>query len=231
MILALSDVSFAFRQRRRRVQVLDGFDLSVAPGERVALLGESGSGKSTVLRLASGVLVADAGTVTLMDHDLGRASVAQRAALRLAHVAHIYQDFRLFDALTAEENVGFVPRLCGASASAALDDARECLRRVGMGRRLQHRPGELSGGECQRVAIARALVAGPDLVLADEPTGALDAARRDEILDVMFSVLPDAAFILVTHDPTVAARASRVVEMPAMPGATAPINPGSVRAS
>jgi len=214
MILALSDVSFAYRQGRRRVQVLDDFDLVVAPGERVALLGESGSGKSTVLRLASGVLVADAGTVTLMDRDLGQASVAQRAALRLAHVAHIYQDFRLFDALTAEENVAFVPRLRGTPVSEALDAARKCLGRVGMGRRLQHRPKELSGGECQRVAIARALVAGPDLVLADEPTGALDAARRDETLDVMFSVLPDAAFVLVTHDPTVAARASRVVQMP-----------------
>jgi predicted ABC-type transport system involved in lysophospholipase L1 biosynthesis ATPase subunit len=129
-------------------------------------------------------------------------------------VAHIYQDFRLFDALTAEENVGFVLRLRGVAASEALQEARGCLTQVGMGRRLQHRSGELSGGECQRVAIARALVAAPDLVLADEPTGALDAQRRDEILDVMFSVLPAAAFVLVTHDPQVAARAHRVVEMP-----------------
>jgi predicted ABC-type transport system involved in lysophospholipase L1 biosynthesis ATPase subunit len=216
MILDLSHVSFAYRRGRRRIQVLEGFDLMVAPGERVALLGESGSGKSTVLRLASGVLVAGAGTVTLMGQDLGRASVAQRASLRLRHVAHIYQDFRLFDELTAEENVAFVLRLRGAAAAEAQHDARDCLARVGMARRLQHRPGELSGGEGQRVAIARALVASPDLVLADEPTGALDARHRNEILDVMFEVLPSAAFVLVTHDPTVAARATRVVEMPNM---------------
>lgn len=215
MILTMDDVTFAYRRGRRRIPVLQGFDLRIAAGERVALLGESGSGKSTVLALASGVAQPDAGQVILAGQDLGRLSVGRRAALRLRHVAHVYQDFRLFPQLTAEENVAFPLRLRGESGPEALEAARACLRKVGIGHRLEHRPGELSGGERQRVAIARALVAKPDLVLADEPTGALDARLRDEILDVLFGVLPKAAFVLVTHDPQVAARASRVVELSA----------------
>ena len=107
MILTMDDVTFAYRRGRRRIPVLDGFDLQIETGERVALLGESGSGKSTVLALASGVAKPDAGTVTLAGKDLGGLSVGQRAALRLRYVAHVYQDFRLFPQLTAEENVAF----------------------------------------------------------------------------------------------------------------------------
>ncbi|WP_051208776.1 ABC transporter ATP-binding protein [Propionicicella superfundia] len=212
-VLELDDVSLSFIHRRRRVHVLDEFSMTVAPGERVALLGESGSGKSTVLALASGVRLPETGDVRLFGDSLVGASSAARAALRLRHLAHIYQDFRLLPMLTAQENVAFVLRLRDESRQSALAKAEEALREVGMARRLGHRPAELSGGEQQRVAIARALVSRPSLLLADEPTGSLDATKRDGILDLMLRVIPDAAIILVTHDPAVAERASRVVEL------------------
>jgi putative ABC transport system ATP-binding protein len=212
-ILALTGVSYSYLRGRRRVRALTGFSMAVAPGERIALLGESGSGKSTVLALASGTRLPDLGEVVFQGQQLSHLGVAARADLRLKHMAHVYQDFRLFPMLTALENVAFAPRLKGEDARRAAAVAEKALRRVGMQRRLEHRPAELSGGEQQRVAIARALVSQPRLLLADEPTGSLDASKREEILDLMFEVLPDAAMVLVTHDPAVAARMSRIVRV------------------
>lgn len=139
--------------------------------------------------------------------------VHHRAAFRLAHIAQIYQDFELLPMLTALENVALLPRLKGAQRDVANDQAEVALEEVGMGHRLGHLPTELSGGEQQRVSIARAVVARPSLLLADEPTGALDAERRDEILDLMFDRLSGTTTVLVTHDPAVASRADRVVRM------------------
>jgi predicted ABC-type transport system involved in lysophospholipase L1 biosynthesis ATPase subunit len=199
--------------RGHRVSVLEGLSLDVEKGEHVSLLGESGSGKSTVLDLVAALRVPDEGEVVVLGRGTSSLTPAQRADLRLRHVAHIYQDFRLFPMLTAADNVAVVPRLRGAGRSEATERAVAALEEVGLGHRLGHRPDELSGGEQQRVAIARALVSGAEILLADEPTGALDAGLRTEVLDLMDAALSASARIVVTHDPAVAERASRVVTL------------------
>ncbi|MEO7132443.1 MAG: ABC transporter ATP-binding protein [Dermatophilaceae bacterium] len=211
--LEFRGVSFARHRRRRRIEILHDLSFRVAVGERVAILGPSGCGKSTILDLASGILAAESGTVVTLGHDLAAIGAPARAELRLGHIAHIYQDFRLFPMLSALDNVALVPRLKGMSREQARAEAAEALDRVGMSARTGHRPGELSGGEQQRVAIARAVVTRPTLLLADEPTGSLDADRRDEVMHLITSTCADAALVLVTHDPAVAAVASTVLRI------------------
>lgn len=211
--VSLNGASFAFRKGRRSIPVLDSFSLTVAEGEVVALLGESGSGKSTALSFVSGERLPDEGSITVLGIDLAGLSRGDRAKFRLNNVAQIYQDFQLLPMLTAVDNVALPLSLRGMPRAQASERAAQALADVGMGRRLDHRPGELSGGEQQRVAIARAVVCEPKVLLADEPTGSLDADRRDEILDLMLDRLRGTTAILVTHDPEVARRADRILQM------------------
>jgi predicted ABC-type transport system involved in lysophospholipase L1 biosynthesis ATPase subunit len=211
--VSLSGVSFAFRKGRRTVSVLESFSVAVAAGEIVALLGESGSGKSTALSLISGERLPDAGSVAVLGIELTGMSRGERAQFRLTNVAQIYQDFQLLPMSTALDNVALPLSLRGMPRAEALERADRALGDVGMARRLEHRPSELSGGEQQRVAIARAVVCEPRVLLADEPTGSLDAGRRDEILDLMLDKLRGTTTILVTHDPEVARRADRTILM------------------
>lgn len=206
-------VSFAYHHRRRTVSVLRDFSLDVGTGEVHALLGQSGCGKSTVLSLLAGLTVPSAGTVDVHGVRLEELGVNTRAAFRLARVAQIFQDFELLPRLTALENVALLLRLKGLGRARATEEAAAGLEGVGMSHRLGHLPAQLSGGEQQRVGIARAVVARPTVLLADEPTGALDAERRDEILDLMFDRLAGTTTVLVTHDPAVAARADRITRM------------------
>ena len=212
-VLSLQAVRHSYRRGGRRVPVLDDVDLTVGQGERVAVLGSSGGGKSTLLQVASGVLRPDEGQVVLLGHDLMTLRPHRRASLRLAAVGHVHQDFRLLPMLSARDNVAVVARLQGVPATQARARAEEALREVGLAHRAEHLPGELSGGEQQRVAIARAVLSPPRLLLADEPTGALDAGLREEMLEIMLRAAPDAALLLVTHDEAVAARTDRVVEL------------------
>lgn len=209
----LAEVSYIYRRRRQNVVALNSLSLRVQRGEVVALLGESGSGKSTALSLIAGLHAPSSGSVRVLGVDLGGLPSSERARFRLQHIAHIYQDFRLLPMLTASENVSFVLRLKGASEREARERAATALVSVGLSHRTDHLPKELSGGEQQRVSIARALVSEPDILLADEPTGSLDADLRDENLKLMLSVLAGATIILVTHDPVVAQRANRTVRI------------------
>ena len=212
--LQFDDVHYAYTQRKRvQVEVLRGLSFSVSAGERVALLGRSGSGKSTVLSLSSGRLVTNRGTVAVAGRDLAGLSMDERADLRLAHIAHIHQDFRLMPRYTAVENVELPLLLQGVPRTDARERAYEALARVELAHRAKHRPKQLSGGEQQRVAIARAVVRQPALLLADEPTGSLDTELRDEILEVMFRVCAASATLLVTHDPVVADAADRALRL------------------
>lgn len=206
-------MSYAYRHRRRHVVALHSFSLRVQRGEVVALLGGSGSGKSTALSLIAGLHAPSEGTVRVLGTELGSLPPSERARFRLGHLAQIYQDFRLLPMLTARENVSFVLRLRGTSEREARGRAGSALASVGLGHRLDHLPKELSGGEQQRVSIARALVSEPDILLADEPTGSLDADLRDESLELMLSALAGATIVLVTHDPVVAQRAHRTVRI------------------
>jgi putative ABC transport system ATP-binding protein len=213
VLLELVGVSKRYEQGGESVVALDGVDLSVEEGESLALVGRSGSGKSTLLHLAGGLDRPDGGAVHLDGQDLATLSVGDRARLRRREIGFIFQFFHLVPGLTVAENVGLPLLLDGRRDRNRHVDG--LLERVGLGHRASHQPGQLSGGEMQRTAIARALVAGPRLVLADEPTGNLDSTSRAAILDVLVEAVDDAgcALVLVTHDATAAQRAQRTLHL------------------
>ncbi len=190
-------------------------DLALAPAEAVAIVGPSGSGKTTLLNLLGCLDVPDSGAVLVDGHDVASLSDDARAALRARRLGFVFQQHRLLPQCSAWENV-LVPTLApGADTAGAPDRARALLSAVGLDDRLAHRPGQLSVGQCQRVALARALVNGPALLLADEPTGALDPATAAQVLDLLLAVRRDqgVALLLVTHSEAVAARADRVLHL------------------
>ncbi|MFI6147105.1 ABC transporter ATP-binding protein [Streptomyces sp. NPDC051109] len=194
------------------VHALRGIDLSVYPGELVAVMGPSGSGKSTLLTLAGGLDTPTSGHVVVEGTDITTASRKQLAALRRRSIGYVFQDYNLIPALTAAENVALPRELDGTSARKARVSALAALEEMGLGRLADRFPDEMSGGQQQRVAIARALVGDRRLVLADEPTGALDSETGESVLALLRSRCDaGAAGILVTHEPRFAAWADRVV--------------------
>ncbi|MFD3537890.1 ABC transporter ATP-binding protein [Streptomyces sp. NPDC058662] len=194
------------------VHALRGIDLSVFPGELVAVMGPSGSGKSTLLTLAGGLDTPTGGRVVVEGTDITAASRKELAALRRRSIGYVFQDYNLIPALTAAENVALPRELDGVSARKARVSALAALEEMGLGELADRFPDEMSGGQQQRVAIARALVGDRRLVLADEPTGALDSETGESVLALLRSRCDaGAAGILVTHEPRFAAWADRVV--------------------
>ncbi len=194
---------------------LDDVTLAVPAGAAVAVLGPSGSGKSTLLNLIAAVDRPDAGTVTVAGVRLDGLGEAAAARYRRAHVGMVFQFFNLLDDLTASENVVLPARLAGLGRPEARKRAAALLERLGMGRHADAYPGRLSGGERQRVAVARALINRPTLLLADEPTGALDSASGEEVRKLLVELNQEGqTLVLVTHDETLAARcATRTVRL------------------
>ena len=197
------------------LSILHEISFSVAAGEALAIIGASGSGKSTLLGLMAGLDQATSGTVTLAGEDLSRLNEDQRAALRGRLMGFVFQSFQLLPALNALENTMLPLELAGAENARATAEAM--LRRVGLSERLQHYPKHLSGGEQQRVALARAFSVKPQILLADEPTGNLDAATGNQVIDLMFGMNQEfgTTLILVTHDESLAARCSRTLRLAA----------------
>jgi predicted ABC-type transport system involved in lysophospholipase L1 biosynthesis ATPase subunit len=196
------------------VPALRGVSAAVAAGEFVAVTGPSGCGKSTLLHLLAGLEAPTSGTVLVNGTDLGRLDEDGRTAFRGRHIGVVFQAFNLLDILTAEENVALPLTLAGVPTAAATPRAREALGRVGLSGRAGHRPAELSGGEQQRVAVARALVADPPLILADEPTGNLDATSGRVVFDLLRGLAGGRrTVVMVTHDPAMARRADRIVRL------------------
>lgn len=193
--------------------ILQDISFSVTAGESVAIVGASGSGKSTLLGLLAGLDLPSCGSVRLAGEDLVGLDEDQRARLRGRLLGFVFQSFQLLPALTALENVMLPLELAGADAAEAR--AREWLERVGLSHRLGHYPKHLSGGEQQRVALARAFAPAPKLVLADEPTGNLDAQTGERIIDLMFAINAQqgTTLVLVTHDEAIARRCHRVLRM------------------
>jgi len=200
---------------RSRLTILEDVSFEIASGEAVAILGASGSGKTTLLGLLAGLDLPSAGQVLIDGVDLAALDEDGRASLRRRMVGFVFQSFQLLPALTALENVMLPMELAGSSS--ARESALSLLTRVGLAERLDHYPRQLSGGEQQRVAIARAFAGPPRLLFADEPTGNLDSATGEEIVNLMFDLNRerDTTLLLVTHDERLAARCGRRLRLKA----------------
>ena len=197
------------------LKVLHGVSFNVANGEIVSIVGASGAGKSTLLQIMGSLLTADSGEVVIDGIELSKLSENRLSDFRNRHIGFIFQSYHLLPEFTAVENVMMPMLIAGAKRSEAEARAEELLQLVGMSHRATHKPEALSGGEQQRVAIARALINRPSVVLADEPTGNLDTATRDEI-QRLFVELRDRTgqtFVIVTHDVALAERSDRTIRM------------------
>jgi len=212
-VLAAKGIGKTVKSGDADLVILRDIDLAVTPGEALAVVGASGSGKSTLLALLAGLDTPSSGSVMLDGVDLFSLDEDQRAQLRGRLLGFVFQLFQLLPALTALENVMLPLELAYADDAEAR--AREMLVRVGLGERLQHYPKHLSGGEQQRVALARAFVVRPKLLLADEPTGSLDAQSGAQIIELLFELNRElgTTLVLVTHDEALASRCTRVVRL------------------
>jgi putative ABC transport system ATP-binding protein len=208
-------VSKVYRTGHTEVHALAGLDLAVGHGELVAVMGPSGSGKTTLLNCLSGLDDIDGGRVLVEGHDLFAMTDAQRTEHRARSMGFIFQSFNLIPVFNAAENVELPLLLTGVRPREARSRAKDMLSRVGLSERASHRPNEMSGGEQQRVTIARALVARPAIVWADEPTGNLDTAMAEQVMNLLRQLNEEQGqtIVLVTHDPTIGAAAQRLIRM------------------
>ena len=212
-VLECRGIARRFTEGDSVLEVLSGVDLKIAPAERVAIIGTSGSGKTTLLQILGGLDDPDDGEVFVGGNAMHGGNEISRGEMRNRYIGFVYQFHHLLPEFTAEENVAMPLLIRRLPKSEALNQARELLARVGLGERLTHKPGELSGGERQRAAVARALITKPKLVLADEPTGNLDAGNGEHVLGLMLELNRElnTSLVIVTHDQSIAARMDRVL--------------------
>jgi len=212
-VLQCRSVVRRFREGSSTLEVLSGVDLEVRPAERVAIIGSSGSGKTTLLQIMGGLDDPDEGEVYVDGQAMHGSSELSKGELRNRYIGFVYQFHHLLPEFTAAENVAMPLLIRRESKPKALQKAGALLARVGLGERLTHKPGELSGGERQRAAVARALITRPQLVLADEPTGNLDAGNGEHVLNLMLELNQElqTSLIIVTHDHSIANRMDRVL--------------------
>ena len=214
-ILHCHQLTKRYDQGGLHVEVLKGVNLNIGIGERVAIMGASGSGKSTLLHLLGGLEKASGGEVVLDGVNINQVSAAKLARLRNKSLGFIYQSHHLLGEFTVLENVAMPLLIGGESVKQARVRASELLQRVGLGHRIEHKPGELSGGERQRAAVARALINKPCLILADEPTGNLDSKTAHQVYQLMLELNQElnVSLLVVTHDHELAARMGKVLHM------------------
>ena len=214
MIVQLKDVCKDYMRGSVVVPVLHHIDFELDEGEYVAVMGPSGSGKSTLMNLIGCLDVPTSGTYLLEGHDISSLSENQLAEIRNKKIGFVFQRFHLLPYQNAVENVALPLLYAGVGVKERRARAREALEKVGLGDRLEFMPNQLSGGQCQRVAIARAIVSNPKLLLADEPTGALDTASGEQVMEIFETLNRDGVTVLmITHEPSIAACARRVLKI------------------
>ncbi len=211
MILTMENICKSYYRGKNEVPVLHDICLSVNKGDYLAIMGPSGSGKSTLMNIIGCLDKPSSGVYRLEGEDIAARKDNALAELRNKYIGFIFQSFYLMPSMSAVENVALPLMYAGVPKKERMERAREALRGVGLGERMKFLPNQLSGGQCQRVAIARAMAGHPALLLADEPTGALDTASGEQIMD-LFDKINDAGstIIMITHEPSIAARAKTV---------------------
>ena len=214
IVMDVQDITKTLPLGREHIEILKGISFQILSGEFVSIVGPSGSGKSTLLGIIAGLDNPTNGQVLIDDVDITRMTESRLAAVRNSKIGMVFQAFNLIPTLTAQENVE-IPLYVGKHPGSPSTRARELLTLVGLAHRLNHRPNQLSGGEQQRVAIARALAADPALVIADEPTGNLDARNGENVLKLITELRAQTGktFIIATHDPLVASHADRAIRI------------------
>lgn len=214
-VLICRNVVRRFLEGDSTLEVLSGVDLNVAPAERLAIIGSSGSGKTTLLQIMGGLDEPTSGEVIVGGRSIAHTTEVEKSALRNRYIGFVYQFHHLLPEFTAQENVAMPLMIRRTAKDEAMAAAAELLGRVGLDARLGHKPGELSGGERQRAAVARALITRPSLVLADEPTGNLDAGNGAHVLSLMLELNRElkTSLVIVTHDHSIAGQMDRVLNL------------------
>jgi len=208
-------VEMAFQAGQQRFQILQGIDLEIRSGDIQLLMGPSGSGKTTLLSILAGLLTPTTGKVYLLGEEITKMSRTKLSRFRRQNIGFIFQDFNLFPALTAAENIEAVLNIKGIQGKAARYQAQALLEQVGLGLKANQKPGDLSGGQKQRVAIARALAGNPRLIMADEPTAALDSHSGHTVIELLRHLAKEGGctVLMVTHDPRIIDVADRVAHL------------------
>ncbi|MBI4355704.1 MAG: ABC transporter ATP-binding protein [Candidatus Omnitrophica bacterium] len=214
-MIAVRNLHKSYPMKPRPLEVLKGVRMEVARGQAVAIVGPSGAGKSTLLHLLAGLDRPTEGEIIVEGRALAALGDRERARFRNHSIGLVFQFYHLLPELTAQENVALPAWMDAHNRRTALERAAGCLQRVGLGDRLQHRPGELSGGEQQRVAIARALINAPPMLLCDEPTGNLDSATGETILELLWQIHAErqTTMVIVTHERELMAKTDKVYEL------------------
>ena len=214
-VLSCNKIQKIYRDNNRDIEVLSDISLNIMKGERITIMGSSGSGKTTLLQVMGGLDTVTSGSIEIYGESINKANENQKSDIRNRFLGFIYQFHHLLHEFTAQENVAMPLLIRGKGKELSMIESASILEKVGLSKRLDHRPSEMSGGERQRAAVARALITKPSLILADEPTGNLDRGNGNQVMDLMLNIQKEiqSSIVIVTHDLSIAKTADRILEL------------------